>query len=252
MELPRTMECCTQVWWLQRVSTRIMLSGTNGMSGPPRPRISRASGVEFQLKRVTGMESQHMRATKCALPRKAMGARSQLIVWGSPHQCVQIAGLPDPVGPRVLDFLGAYNLFSVYISPFGMRCPIPFPALYFKSIQHIRFHKFTTGVPSIPDSDDIQMRIWTYAFELLTHERDGFCMLLLSFSCWVVSDSTVDCSPPHSCPWDSPGKNNRVGCHFILQVIFPTQGSNSCLLCLLHWQVGSLPLTPPGKPKTYV
>ena len=149
-----------------------MLSGTNGMSGPPRPRISRASGVEFQLKRVTGMESQHMRATKCALPRKAMGARSQLIVWGSPHQCVQIAGLPDPVGPRVLDFLGAYNLFSVYISPFGMRCPIPSPALYFKSIQHIRFHKFTTGVPSIPDSDDIQMRIWTYAFELLTHERE--------------------------------------------------------------------------------
>ena len=30
--------------------------------------------------------------------------------------------------------------------------------------------------------------------------------------------------------------------------IFPTQGSNSCPLCLLHWQVGSLPLVPPGKP----
>ena len=30
--------------------------------------------------------------------------------------------------------------------------------------------------------------------------------------------------------------------------IFPTQGSNLCLLCLLHWQVGSLPLAPPGKP----
>ena len=30
--------------------------------------------------------------------------------------------------------------------------------------------------------------------------------------------------------------------------IFPTQGSNSCLLCLLHWQAGSLPLVPPGKP----
>ena len=27
-----------------------------------------------------------------------------------------------------------------------------------------------------------------------------------------------------------------------------TQGSNPCLLCLLHWQVGSLPLAPPGKP----
>ena len=28
------------------------------------------------------------------------------------------------------------------------------------------------------------------------------------------------------CPWDSPGKNTGVGCHFLLQEIFPTQGSN--------------------------
>ena len=32
------------------------------------------------------------------------------------------------------------------------------------------------------------------------------------------------------CPWDSPGKNARVGCHFLLQEIYPTQGSNPCLL----------------------
>ena len=30
--------------------------------------------------------------------------------------------------------------------------------------------------------------------------------------------------------------------------ILLTQGSNSCLLCLLNWQAGSLPLEPPGKP----
>ena len=28
------------------------------------------------------------------------------------------------------------------------------------------------------------------------------------------------------CPWDSPGKNTEVACHFLLQGIFPTQGSN--------------------------
>ena len=33
------------------------------------------------------------------------------------------------------------------------------------------------------------------------------------------------------CPWDSPGKNTGVGCHSLLQGIFPTQGSN---LGLLH------------------
>ena len=34
-------------------------------------------------------------------------------------------------------------------------------------------------------------------------------------------------------------KNTGVGCHFLLWGIFPTQGSNLCLLCLLHWQAGS-------------
>ena len=43
-------------------------------------------------------------------------------------------------------------------------------------------------------------------------------------------------------PWDSPGKNSGVGCHALIQGIFPTQGSNPRVLCLLHWQVGSLPL----------
>ena len=52
-------------------------------------------------------------------------------------------------------------------------------------------------------------------------------------------------SPPSSSPWDFPGKNTGVGYHFLLQGIFLTQGSNPCLLCLLHWQVGSLPLVPP-------
>ena len=48
------------------------------------------------------------------------------------------------------------------------------------------------------------------------------------------------------CPWDSPGKNTRVGCHALLQGIFPTQGSHLCLLHLLHWQGDSLPLAALG------
>ena len=38
-----------------------------------------------------------------------------------------------------------------------------------------------------------------------------------------------------------------MGCHVLLQGIFPTQGSNPCLLWIFHWQVGSLPLAPPRK-----
>ena len=39
-----------------------------------------------------------------------------------------------------------------------------------------------------------------------------------------------------------------VGYRFLLQGIFQTQGLNLCLLFILHCQVGSLPLVPPGKP----
>ena len=42
-----------------------------------------------------------------------------------------------------------------------------------------------------------------------------------------------DCSPPGSSLhglWDFPGKDTRVVCHFLLQGIFPTQGSNLHLL----------------------
>ena len=36
------------------------------------------------------------------------------------------------------------------------------------------------------------------------------------------------------CPCNFPGKSIGACCHFLLQKIFPTQGSNSCFL---HWQV---------------
>ena len=52
----------------------------------------------------------------------------------------------------------------------------------------------------------------------------------------------MDCSPPgSSVHGDSPGKNTGVGCHALLQGIFPTQGSNpglphcrQILYCLNH------------------
>ena len=43
-------------------------------------------------------------------------------------------------------------------------------------------------------------------------------------------------------------KNTGVGCYFLLQGIFLTQGSNPHLLCLLHCQVDSLPLSHLGNP----
>ena len=50
------------------------------------------------------------------------------------------------------------------------------------------------------------------------------------------------------CPWDLPGKNTGVGCHFLFQGIFLTQGSNPSLLCPLHRQADSLPMSHLVKP----
>ena len=67
-------------------------------------------------------------------------------------------------------------------------------------------------------------------------------------SCLILCN-TADCRlPGSSVHGDSPGKNTGLGYRAFLQGIFPTQGSNLHLLCLLHWQVGSLSPVPPGKP----
>ena len=80
---------------------------------------------------------------------------------------------------------------------------------------------------------------------------------LRSYACKVASVASDSLGPyglkPARllCPWDSPGKNIGVGCCAHLQGIFSTQGLNPHLLCLLHWQAGSLPLAPLGMPFSY-
>ena len=74
----------------------------------------------------------------------------------------------------------------------------------------------------------------------------NFDSLIYTVSRSVMSDS----SRPHGqyptrllCPWNFLGKNMGVGCHFLLQGIFLTQGLNPSLL---HWQAESLPLSHQG------
>ena len=61
--------------------------------------------------------------------------------------------------------------------------------------------------------------------------------VLNSTACSVMSNSLW----PHRlqstgllCSWNFLGTNTEVGCHFLFQGIFLTQGSNPHLLCLLH------------------
>ena len=66
-----------------------------------------------------------------------------------------------------------------------------------------------------------------------------------------VTQSCLDlCNPKDRlfCPWHFLGKNTGLGCRFLLQGIFPIQGSNPCFLHLLYWQADSLPLSHLGIP----
>ena len=104
-------------------------------------------------------------------------------------------------------------------SPFS-SCLQSFPA----SGSFPRSQFFTSGGQSIGTSVSISV--------LPVNTQDwNQCM------CIIVSNSLR----PHAlwptgilCPWESSSKNKGVGCYFLPQGIFPTQGSNLSLLCLLH------------------
>ena len=62
-------------------------------------------------------------------------------------------------------------------------------------------------------------------------------------SCVRLSVTPLTVSFQLLCPWDSPGKDTGMGCHFLLLGTFLTQGLNLHFLCLLYWQADSLPLS---------
>ena len=79
------------------------------------------------------------------------------------------------------------------------------------------------------------------------------CCFITSYQGFVHSCSVAQSCPtllqPHGLQpsrffyaWDFAGKNTGMGCHFLLQRMFLTQGLNPHLL---HWQTGSLPLRHP-------
>ena len=75
--------------------------------------------------------------------------------------------------------------------------------------------------PKCQSTDDWVKKMWV-----------KWNIIFVSYS--VVSDSLQPCGlqlARFPCPWNSPGKNTRVGCHSLPQGTFPTQGLN---LRLLH------------------
>ena len=92
---------------------------------------------------------------------------------------------------------------------------------------------------------DIFLNIWYLFF--LSDLLHSVCVCSVGS---VVSDSvtlwTAACQTPLSMGFCRQEYWSRLLC--LPPGIFLTQGLNPHLLCLLHWEMGSLPLAPPGKP----
>ena len=74
------------------------------------------------------------------------------------------------------------------------------------------------------------------------HALSRFCQIWLFVTLWtVVPQGPLSTGFSRQEYW--------VGFHFLPQDFLATQGLTLGLLHLLHWQMGSLPLVPPGKPQ---
>ena len=75
------------------------------------------------------------------------------------------------------------------------------------------------------------LRGWAVNHDIGSLKCGPSCCCLVAKSRLTLWDHVNSKPSRLLCPWNFPGKNPGVGCHFLLQGIFPTQGSNPRLLC---------------------
>ena len=153
-----------------------------------------------------------------------------------PHG-LQYAKLPcSPLSPRVYSSSGplswwGHPTISSSVASFS-SCPQSYPVSGSFPVNQL----FTSG----GQSNGIEGR---HGWRVSQQGKTVSLNLLKTLVCMLSCFSRVRL---YAIPWTVPGqvplsmgfssKNTGVGCHVLLQGIFPTQGSNPCLLCLLHWQ----------------
>ena len=102
-------------------------------------------------------------------------------------------------------------------------------------------------------SENVSVTLWITQMDHIPILNNKWAGKVCAFSIWKSKShaqsclcNPMDCSlPGSSAHRDSPGKNTEVGCHFLLQGIFPTQVSNSrflhCRQTLYHWATRKVP-----------
>ena len=97
----------------------------------------------------------------------------------------------------------------------------PTQGLNLRLLHCSRFFFQPPGKPYIYKSS------WNFRNNIRITSLNAYCVLFLVAQSCPTLCNPMDHSPPGSSVLgDSSGKNTKVGCHSLLQGIFPTQGSN--------------------------
>ena len=174
--------------------------------------------------------SQHLWVCDLVCPRAKMRLPGRTVVNNLP------ASAGDPGGSGSIPGSGR--------SPGGgNHSPLRYSCLE-KSMERGAWHPTVLGVTKNQTRLSANtLYVWVYIETQGLVEVNSFNVsVILELFKVSVSRSVVPNSLwPHElkptrllCPWDFPGKDTRVGCHFLLQGIFPTKGSNPGLYWLSY------------------
>ena len=115
------------------------------------------------------------------------------------------------------------GVFSNFLCDFFFN-PLPIYFLIFFPIAYLEVHCIYPYI-----GGRFPQILFLNSNNFVWSENTLYMLLCAVASRSVISDSLQPCGLQPTrllCPWDSPGKNTGVGCHALLQGIFPTQGSN--------------------------
>ena len=143
----------------------------------------------------------------------------------------------NPKGMPALCYFTALELSSLYLNrtmlPILGSCPSNV-LQWHTGLHHSSATVQLPGQPPTPSMSferSAALRLLVVDVSPAPTVRPETCEALSLHACLVapvMSDSLRPCGPQPSrllCPWDSPGRNTAVGCHFFPQGIFPTQRS---------------------------
>ena len=160
--------------------------------------------------------------------------------WGSSPKCPFLCILPLCLTYSI-SFIFFY-IVSNYLPPDTYKLKGKLVILEWTNLVNANFTKWWQLISLVME----ETSIWEGCHIAFTVPL--CCAAVLSDFSWFwlcVTPGTAARQAPLSIGF--PRQDIGVGSHAPQQGVFPTQGLNPPLLCLLHWQAGSLPRAPPGK-----